>query len=326
MRHFLTDAQVEALMTGRHDDPEFFDLAATLDGIRRLRDMRPSTPADELIANAARIAAASAPAPQPRVRPRRAWRFAPALASAALAMTLTAPVAVMANTAAPGDLLYGVDRFFEKIGIGDGGFAERLLEAKGLHARGKVGLAAEHLAAAVSAATSDDVSTHMAEVAALVSDLTVANPADPEAVSALTTLVTFVGDDSPAVPENPNSGPGNNSGNGNPDPGQDNPNKGPGNSQGSQHPGQGSQDPGQGEADGDTGSPAQAPAGSPDEPAPSGEGSGPAGGNPNAGPGNNSGNGNQTPGSGNDNPNAGPGNNSGNGNPNPGQPRKGGRS
>ena len=88
--------------------------------------------------------------------------------------------------------------------------------------------------------------------------------------------------------DNPNKGPGNNSGNGNTDPGNgnngnDNPNKGPGNNNGN---GNGNDNPNKGPGNNN--------------------GNGNGNDNPNKGPGNNNGNGN-----GNDNPNKGPGNNNG---------------
>lgn len=69
---------------------------------------------------------------KPRVMPRLAIG---ALALFAL-VTMSTGLAYAANGAAPGDLLYGIDRALEAVGIGDGGAGERLAEAQALVAAG----------------------------------------------------------------------------------------------------------------------------------------------------------------------------------------------
>ncbi len=55
-------------------------------------------------------------------------------------------VAYAANGAAPGDLLYGLDRALEAVGIGNGGSAERLAEVKELVEQGHADRGLEHAA------------------------------------------------------------------------------------------------------------------------------------------------------------------------------------
>jgi hypothetical protein len=92
---------------------------------------------------AAGVRGASAPAARPssagRWRQRRVLR--PALvAGVALLLFIggSSGLAVAANGAAPGDTLYGLDRAFEKIGIGRGGAVERLTEVEDLFDEGDI--------------------------------------------------------------------------------------------------------------------------------------------------------------------------------------------
>jgi hypothetical protein len=71
----------------------------------------------------------------------------PRLATVALTILLmsgTAGMAMAADSAAPGDALYGLDRAFEAVGIGSGSTEERLDEAVALAAQGHSGEALEH--------------------------------------------------------------------------------------------------------------------------------------------------------------------------------------
>ncbi len=79
-------------------------------------------------------------------RARRSIVFS-SLLSSILAKVLAASVALaavgggvgfVADPAVPGDALYGLDRAFEAVGIGRGGAAERIEEARALAARGEI--------------------------------------------------------------------------------------------------------------------------------------------------------------------------------------------
>jgi hypothetical protein len=70
-------------------------------------------------------------------RPRRAMRRLVGVAASAALLMAMSGIAMAADDAAPGDLLYGVDRAFELIGIGDGGLEERIAEFDVLVARGE---------------------------------------------------------------------------------------------------------------------------------------------------------------------------------------------
>lgn len=282
-RFDLTDAQVEALIEGRNRDRDLASVSAAVEEIRALRDSAPGQPPAALIARAAAIAreaAPTSPAP-PRPVQRSSWKFAPALAGLALMFTLTAPIAVFADSASPDDFLYPLDRLLEKVGIGDGGLGERLTEVEILSERGNVRRSAEHLARSITEAGETEMTTHHDRLTALVAELTAAQP-DAETTEALETV-------SDMITEQPGEGPA-------PDPGNENPNKGPGNNSGNPNPGQGNMPPTQGNDN-----PNKGPGNN------SGNNGNPGEGNPNAGPGNNQGN----PGS----DNKGPGDNPKNSNP-----------
>ncbi len=92
---------------------------------------------------------------------RSEWmaRMAPRVAVGALALIMlvvsSTGLAFAANGAKPGDMLYGLDRAAEVLGIGDGGSNERIAEAHALVASGAVASGLTH-AAAVLPATPDN--------------------------------------------------------------------------------------------------------------------------------------------------------------------------
>ena len=87
---------------------------------------------------------------------RRSWigrlrtRTAAATASLVLAFGGLGGAAYAANGAVPGDLLYGVDRALEAVGIGNGASAERLEEVKTLVEQGHADHGLEHAANVVA--------------------------------------------------------------------------------------------------------------------------------------------------------------------------------
>jgi hypothetical protein len=72
-----------------------------------------------------------------RRSPRPALRRIMALAASVAVLFALSGVAMAADGAVPGDLLYGVDRAMERIGIGDGGVDERIVEFDALIERGQ---------------------------------------------------------------------------------------------------------------------------------------------------------------------------------------------
>ena len=72
-----------------------------------------------------------------RRSPRPALRRVMALAASVAVLFALSGVAIAADGAVPGDLLYGVDRAMERIGIGDGGVDERIVEFDALIERGR---------------------------------------------------------------------------------------------------------------------------------------------------------------------------------------------
>lgn len=137
----ISHEEAEAVLSGTLSSSTAGGLVGVMDKIRREADSDQSA----FIATFARIAAAEAAtsvvapsAPVARSRSRSALALVPVrraaatLASAMLVVASFTAVAVAADHAGPGDMLYGLDRALETIGIGSGGASERLAEAKGL--------------------------------------------------------------------------------------------------------------------------------------------------------------------------------------------------
>ncbi len=148
-----TDRERDALIDGHAVERD--DLARLRPAVERIRAAGAGVADVEAAASIlARVAAESvANQPSSVAVPARAaspWRRR-ALASVVTAVGVgvaVAGTAAAANGAAPGDALYGVDRAFEAIGIGDGGTNERLDEAVALAEKGKPQEALAHAAKA----------------------------------------------------------------------------------------------------------------------------------------------------------------------------------
>ena len=144
----LRDDEVEQLLDGTYVDPDLVDLSGALDALRSSAD--PIVTEDAI----ARYVSNAVPTtlrpsrrvrrsiPLPKSRQVRVLRR-PAVVGAISALTLIvgmSGVAWAANGSKPGDSLYGIDRAFEAIGIGDGGSAERLSEIRALFDAGDLAL------------------------------------------------------------------------------------------------------------------------------------------------------------------------------------------
>jgi len=158
----LSDDDIERLLSGaRPESDEASRFVVLIDLIRAEGAYAPSeTVVARIATEAAKLArSTSSPSVVAAARPqgrRAGLRFQPQLAVAAAAILLlcgATGVAVAANSAAPGDSLYGIDRALEKIGIGAGHVAERLDEAIVLLSEGKVRQALKQAAQALDEAT-----------------------------------------------------------------------------------------------------------------------------------------------------------------------------
>jgi hypothetical protein len=153
----ISDPDVERILRG--DLPEDPGLAALTSTIAVLAKFRNRAPAPEVTARHVTLAADAAreaSLPQPDRRPaaraisfRLLPRIGVSLAALALVVGMTG-VAVASDAASPGDPLHGIDMALEKIGIGDGGPAERITEARDLNERGLTLEALSHLSIAFS--------------------------------------------------------------------------------------------------------------------------------------------------------------------------------
>lgn len=151
----LTHREIELLLSG---STEASDVHADLSWfLTALADQRPAPPHDvEHMATALASAARSSVPGSLRTRPRRAARRMVALAASVGLLFAMSGIAIAADNAAPGDLLYGVDRAFELIGIGDGGIEERIAEFDTLLTRGDDAAAYEFLEEVIATWNEDE--------------------------------------------------------------------------------------------------------------------------------------------------------------------------
>jgi hypothetical protein len=160
----ISDTEADALMTGADGvRSDLADLADVLGSIRTAGQAFGDTDISRL-ARAAALEARALPAARldaAQAAARSEWmaRMAPRVAIGALALIMlvvsSTGLAFAANGAKPGDMLYGLDRAAEVLGIGDGGANERIAEAHALVASGAVAGGLTH-AAAVLPATPDN--------------------------------------------------------------------------------------------------------------------------------------------------------------------------
>jgi len=94
------------------------------------------------------LTASAVPSATPGTLTRWRTRLATAAAAGVASVAALGGLASAADGAAPGAVLYGVDRAFEAIGIGNGGAHERLEEAVALAEHGDPALGLEHAAGA----------------------------------------------------------------------------------------------------------------------------------------------------------------------------------
>jgi hypothetical protein len=160
----ISDTDAEALMTGADGvRSDLADLADVLGSIRTAGQAFGDTDISRLARTAAlearALPAARLDAAQAAARSEWMARMAPRVAVGALALIMlvvsSTGLAFAANGAKPGDMLYGLDRAAEVLGIGDGGANERIAEAHALVASGAVASGLTH-AAAVLPATPDN--------------------------------------------------------------------------------------------------------------------------------------------------------------------------
>jgi hypothetical protein len=176
----ISEQEIERLLTGSPaGSGPHSDLAAFVEMMRAYESYLPS---DHLVDRVAAEAAALAMAGRAtdvtgtKVSPpsRRRWpALSPRVAVAALSVVMAVGmtgVAAAADSAAPGDPLYGLDRALERVGIGAGSGGERLEEADQLLTEGQPLQALEHAAEAVdgdaAASAALDIAIDRVETAA----------------------------------------------------------------------------------------------------------------------------------------------------------------
>jgi len=155
----ISEQEIERLLTGSPaGDGPHSDLAAFVEMMRAYESyLPPDHLVDRVSAEAATLALAgrATDVTGTKVSPpsRRRWpALSPRVAVAALSVVMAVGmtgVAAAADSAAPGDPLYGLDRALERIGIGSGSAGERLDEADQLLTEGQTMQALEHAAEAI---------------------------------------------------------------------------------------------------------------------------------------------------------------------------------
>jgi hypothetical protein len=179
MSIYLSDDQIEALFHGNtSEDAGLASLEGAFSSLRSLGSA--AVPEDVARFHVTVVAAEAARSPQPErkktepvpnMRPRRrpvissllSTALGKALAASVALAAATGGVAVVADSAVPGDALYGLDRAAENIGVGDGGVTERVEEARALL---EVDLPAAVETAGEAAATNGDEASAEALTAA----------------------------------------------------------------------------------------------------------------------------------------------------------------
>ncbi len=161
----ISDTEAEALMTGADGvRSDLADLADVLGSIRTAGQAFGDTDISRL-ARAAALEARALPAARldaAQAAARSEWmaRMAPRVAVGALALIMlvvsSTGLDFATNGAKPGDMLYGLDRAAEVLGIGDGGANERIAEAHALVASGAVAGGLTHAAAVLPATPDND--------------------------------------------------------------------------------------------------------------------------------------------------------------------------
>jgi len=161
----LFDREIELLFAGT--PVEGGRLSGLAPVVEVIRGQWTPAPSESEIVHFARSAASVVKTTQSRARvvttvpPRRlsprldpTWRLA-TVALAVLLMSGTAGMAMAADSAVPGDALYGVDLAFERVGIGSGSAEERLEEAIVMAAQSRSSEALAHAIDALSKQTGD---------------------------------------------------------------------------------------------------------------------------------------------------------------------------
>jgi hypothetical protein len=176
----VSDQEIELLLQGQPTGSE--ELAALESLVATMIDLREiDPPADSEHMGTALAALARAGAPP---QWRRSRRFVAVAATVGLFFAMSG-LAFAADGAVPGDLLYPVNRAFEKIGILDGGIDERLAEFETLLLRGEAEKAFEFLEEVIEEAEGADAGKAQEHLEGAAAGLNESAAAAQEKVDAL---------------------------------------------------------------------------------------------------------------------------------------------
>ena len=175
----LSDSQAEALLAGSIGSGDLESVAGVLATVRELARPDPEADFSALFAAAAResrvtpierFANEQFTLPKDR-RPQLVQRVAFAGAALLVFVAMSSGLAYAADGAKPGDLMYGLDRALEAVGVDSGGATERLAEVEALIAAGAVADGLRHASAVlVGHPDSDEARAALSAAAARFED------------------------------------------------------------------------------------------------------------------------------------------------------------
>lgn len=201
----ISNSDVELLLAGRPVEPELQGLARYLAAVRSTEAVDAGL-LERITVEAAATATDATGAGAATTAGRWGLWWRRRAVAAATAATLLfgsgAGAAVAADGAAPGDLLYGLDRALERVGISNGGAEERLAEVEQLVTEGQLARGIEHARETVTQNGNrpDDAGTQASEALRAAAERVRATasadhqPAGQDVTSAVADLLTYLSD------------------------------------------------------------------------------------------------------------------------------------
>ncbi|GMQ84817.1 MAG: hypothetical protein BMS9Abin07_0382 [Acidimicrobiia bacterium] len=195
----ISDADAEALLAGTDGvRSDLGDLANVLGSIKTAGQafvhMDISRLARTAALEARAVPAARLNAAQTAARSEWMARMAPRVAVGALALIMlvvsSTGLAFAADGAKPGDLLYGLDRAAEALGIGNGGADERIAEAHALVASGAISSGLTHAAAVLDDTPASETAKETLHAAA--TRLEAGSPPNADTKAQVTLLLEYI--------------------------------------------------------------------------------------------------------------------------------------
>ena len=200
-----TDREIELLLTGKTTgSDELADLEVFVAALAQ-----PTSHPHDSSHMATALAARARSSARPPARSR--YKRLVVLGATLAVLTGLSGVALASDRAVPGDLLYGLDRAMESVGIGAGGIAERTAEFTVLLRRGDEAEAFAFLEEEIQKASTTDAAPVREHLEAARDEVSVARPISepvelPSDPGAISEPMTSVASNEPVGQQNPPSG------------------------------------------------------------------------------------------------------------------------